>query len=82
MTPIDWYNKQRKEYQERYGTQWRHLSMYGDNQDSDVCETAMRSGIECRRLQPTNSAEIEMIANAIMIRDYIKQLHNSPREIA
>lgn len=82
MTPIEWYNKQRKEYQERYGTQWRHLFMYGDDQNSDVCETAMRSGIECRWLQPNGADEIEMIANAIMIRNYIKERINSPKEFA
>ena len=82
MTPIEWYSEKKKAYAVRYGKQWQHLSMYGDNQNSDVCETAMRSGIECRFLKPNGADEIEMIANAIMIRDYIKQRHNSPMEMA
>ena len=77
MTPIEWYNQQRKEYYERYGNQWQHLSMYGDNQNSEVCETAMRSGVECRWLKPNSADEIELIANAIMIRDYIKLRKNT-----
>ena len=82
MTPIEWYSEKKKDYTVRYGKQWQHLSMYGDNQNSDVCETAIRSGIECRFLKPNGADEIEMIANAIMIRDYIKYRHNSYKEIA
>ena len=82
MTPGEWYDKKKAEYKERYGTQWKHLSMYGNNQSSEVCETAMRSGIECRYLQPCSADEIEMIANAIMIRDYIKSCRNIAKEAA
>lgn len=80
MTPQDWYEKKKAEYKERYGTTWKHLSMYGDNQNSEVCETSIRSGIECRYLKPNSANDIEMIANAIMIRDYIKSCRNSARE--
>ena len=80
MTAEEWYTKKRKEYASRYGKQWEHLSMYGVNQNSELCETAMRSGVECRFLKPNSSTEIEMIANAIMIRDYINERHNSYKE--
>ena len=76
MTPIQWYSEKKKTYMERYGKPWQHLSMYGDDQNSVVCETAMRSGIECRYLKPNGPAEIEMIANGIMIRDYIIRRRN------
>lgn len=82
MTPIEWYNQKRTEYKERYGTPWQHLSMFEPNQNSEVCETAMRSGIECRALQANGADEVEMIANSIMIRDYIKSCRNSAKEIA
>lgn len=77
MTPTEWYSEKKKEYRKRYGVSWDHLSMYGDDQNSEVCETAMRSGIECRYLKPSGPGEIEMIANAIMIRDYIKLRKNT-----
>ena len=79
MTPTEWYSEKKKAYMERYGTAWKHLSMYSDSQNSELCETAMRSGIECRFLKPNGADEIEMVANAIMIRDYIKERHNSAR---
>ena len=77
MTPSEWYSLKRSEFKSRYKRDWSHLSMFGDNQNSDVCETAMRAGIECRFLKPTSSEEIEMIANAIMIRDLLKRRLNT-----
>ncbi len=76
MTPAEWYNIKRNEFKSRYNRDWAHRAMFGDHQDSDVCETAMRAGIECRFFKPTSSEEIEMIANAVMIRDLLKQRLN------
>ncbi len=76
MTPAEWYNIKRNDFKSRYNRDWAHRAMFGDHQDSGVCETAMRAGIECRFLKPTNSEEIEMIANAVMIRDLLKQRLN------
>jgi hypothetical protein len=78
MTPKQWYQQKRKEYLSRYGIEWKHLYIWGELQSSEVCETALRSGIECYALQANGSDEIEMIANAIMIRDYLKRNRNSP----
>ena len=77
MTPSEWYSSKRSEFKSRYMRDWSHLSMFGDNQNSAVCETAMRAGIQCRFLKPTNSEEIEMIANAIMIHDLLKRRLNT-----
>lgn len=77
MTPGEWYKSKRDLYKERYMRDWFHLSMYGDNQNSAVCETAMRAGIECVVLKPTSVEEIEMIANAIIIRDLLIRRLNS-----
>lgn len=82
MTPKEWYDKKRKEYFARYDNQWQHLFMYGESQNSELCETAMRSGVECRALNAVGPDEIEMIANAIMIRDYIKARRNHHEERA
>lgn len=77
MTPQKWYDQKRKEYRDRYGIDWEHLFIWSEPQSSEVCETALRSGIECRVLQATGSDEIEIVANAIMIRDYLKRNRNS-----
>ena len=76
MTPLDWYDKKRKEYKQRYGRDWSHRSMFAPNQDTYLCETVARSGIECRWLKPMNSSEIEMIGNAIMIQEYLQSRKN------
>lgn len=81
MTPQQWYDKKRKEYKERYGSQWRHLYIWppvGETQNLEVCETAARTGIECRALKANGSSEIEMVANAVMIKDYLAERRNSP----
>lgn len=54
--------------------------MFIPNQDTYLCETVARSGIECRWLKPTNSSEIEMIGNAIMIREYLQSRKNMGAE--
>jgi DNA-binding NarL/FixJ family response regulator len=81
MTPNSWYQEKRKQYFERFGVQWEHKSMFSEYQDTEVCETAMRCGIESRFLKPSSAEEIEMIANAVMIRDYLKARKNSPKSI-
>ena len=77
MTPQKWYDQKRKEYRDRYGVDWEHLFIWSEPQSSEVCETAMRSRIECHMLQANGPDETEMVANAIMIRDYLKLNRNS-----
>lgn len=79
MTPLEWYKTKKKEYRERYNEEWYHLSMFGENQSSEVCETALRSDVECKILKASSPNEIEMIANAIMIRDYLLERKNTAR---
>ena len=83
MTPRQWYDKKRKEYQERYGTEWIYLYVWppaGEEQNLEVCEKALRIGIECRFLKPDGPTEIEIVANAAMIRDYLAKQSNVPYE--
>ena len=80
MTATEWYTAKRKEYFARYGRQWKHLIIYGDRQNSEASETAMRSGIECRNVGAYGPNEVEMVTNAIMIRDYMKSRRNSAKE--
>lgn len=79
MTPQTWYAEQRAAYRERYGRDWTHLSMWEPNQSSEVCETALRSGVECHRLAANGPDEVEMVANAVMIRDYLHSRRNDAR---
>ena len=79
MTPSEWYQEKRQEYTERYGRNWKHLSLFEPNQNSALCELAMRSGAWCRWLQANGPDEIEMVANALMIRDYLKSRKNYPK---
>lgn len=80
MNSSTWYKEKRKQYYERYKQNWEHLYVWpplGYDQSSEACETALRSGIECRLLQANSSREIEEIANAIIIRDYLKENRNT-----
>jgi len=65
--------KMARPMEEPDGEDWVHRHMYGDDQDSEVCEMAMRSGIEARWLKPVNVDEVEMIANAGMIRERLRK---------
>lgn len=67
MTPRSFYSEHRKRYQATYGFEWHHRDMWGPEQDSEVCEMAMRSAMECKILKATQPDEIEMIANANLI---------------
>ena len=77
MNPRQWYQQKRREYRDRYGVEWEHLYIWSEPQSNELCETALRAGIECRALQANGPDEIEMVANAIMIRDYLKCNRNS-----
>lgn len=82
MTPDQWYKEKRNQYQERFGIPWKHLYIWppsDEAQNNEVCETAARSGIECRFLKANGPHEIEMVANAIMIRDELNEKRNKPR---
>ena len=71
LDPKDWYAGKKREYRERFHEDWTHLSMYGEKQDSYCFETAMRSGLECKILEPTSPDEIEMIVNGMIIREIL-----------
>ena len=81
MTPSVWYKNQRNKYIERYNEEWAHLYIWpptGHTQSSEACETALRSGIECRILQANSPSETEAVVNAILIRDYLRANRNTP----
>lgn len=78
MTATEWYAAKRKDYFARYGNQWEHLTIYGDRQNLEASETALRSGIECRAVNAYGPNEVEMVANSIMIRDYMNSYRNGP----
>jgi len=72
MTPEQWYKHKQAQYISVTKYKWEHLSMFGDKQDATVCEMAMRCNLESTYLQPANSAELEMVANAALISDFLK----------
>jgi len=73
MTPYDWYNKKKKEYKAKEGEDWEYRSDHPtDPYSSVVYETMMRSAIEVNTLKPATHDEYVAIANAMMIRDYLK----------
>ena len=72
MTPAEWYSTKRAAYFEATGVEWRYRTDQANapsHESSEVQETAMRAGIECRALRPTSHEELMMIVNAILIRD-------------
>ena len=80
MNSSKWYKEKRKQYYELYNQEWDHLYIWppaGHAQSSEACETALRSGLECCILQANSPNEIEEIANAVIIRDYLKTKRNT-----
>jgi hypothetical protein len=80
MTANDYYNRMRRTYKDRYDLEWQHQYMWGAEQDWYLCETAMRSGIECRALCAYSPSEIEMVANAIVIKEMLQKTNGSQQE--
>jgi hypothetical protein len=73
MTANDYYTRMRRSYKARYDLEWQHRYLWGNEQDEYLCETAMRSGIECRILCAFSTSEIEMVANAIVIKEILQK---------
>ena len=75
MTPADWYTRKRAEYRAATGRDWTWRDDQGDclsdAKKSEVRETAMRAAVECRALKANGWDEIMLVANAVLIREYL-----------
>ena len=73
MTPKEWYKSKRQEYFKVMGEGWTHKTDQVDDPYSFVvAETVMRSAIECKALSAYGWDEYIEVANAILIRDFLR----------